>query len=315
MLSLPLDQHSTGFRWFFSFLAAFSEFEHGGEQVILLLDEPALGLHARAQGDFLRFIEEGLAPNHQVLYTTHSPFMVQPGKLERVRLVEDKGRETGSRVSSDVSGTDADTLFPLQGALGYDLVQHLFISPNNLVVEGPSDFTYLVLISDHFREIGNREPLDLRWSIVPVGGADLIPTFVALLGNHLDLTVLVDAKKGGHQKLEVLSAHGLLSNQRIVTIGDITGNAAADIEDLFSVGDYLSLFNETFAATLAQTDIPGNDPIVRRIARKLGGPRFDHGRPADVFLRHRDRIIPTLSEEKFERFETLFKRINNTFPK
>ena len=59
-LSLPFDQHSTGFRWFFSFLAAFSEHEMAATPVVILLDEPALGLHARAQADFLRFIEERL---------------------------------------------------------------------------------------------------------------------------------------------------------------------------------------------------------------------------------------------------------------
>ena len=47
-LSLPFDQHSAGFRWFFSFLAAFSEYEHRDPPVVILLDEPAVGLHASA---------------------------------------------------------------------------------------------------------------------------------------------------------------------------------------------------------------------------------------------------------------------------
>jgi ABC-type cobalamin/Fe3+-siderophores transport system ATPase subunit len=79
LLSLSFDERSTGFRWFFSFLAAFSEYENSGSPVIILLDEPGLGLHARAQADFLRFIDERLSKQCPVIYTTHSPFMVQPG--------------------------------------------------------------------------------------------------------------------------------------------------------------------------------------------------------------------------------------------
>jgi predicted ATP-dependent endonuclease of OLD family len=194
MLSLPFDERSSGFQWFFSFLTAFSRYEYDDTPVIILLDEPALGLHAKAQKDFLRFIEERLAKRCQVIYTTHSPFMIQPDHLERARLVEDKGRETGSVTTSDVLTTDSDTLFPLQAALGYDIAQHLFIAKDNLVVEGPSDFLFMETISSHLREIG-REGLDPRWSIMPLDGADVIPAFVALLGNHLDVTVVVDARR------------------------------------------------------------------------------------------------------------------------
>jgi predicted ATPase len=192
-LTLPFSDHSAGFQWFFSFLAAFSEYERQEPPVVILLDEPAVGLHAKAQADFLRFIEERLTKRCQVIYTTHSPFMIQPGRLERVRLVEDHGKEEGAIVSDNVLTRDRDTLFPLQGALGYDLVQHLFVAENNLVVEGTSDYAYLKLVSD-FNASKGRASLDQKWSIVPVGGADLIPTFVALLGNHLKVTVLVDSR-------------------------------------------------------------------------------------------------------------------------
>lgn len=317
-LSLRFDEHSTGFRWFFSFLAAFSEYEYSGDPLIILLDEPALGLHAKAQADFLRYIEERLAPRCQVIYTTHSPFMVQPGKLERVRLVEDKTSRDdaelkGATVSADVTSTDADTLFPLQGALGYDLVQNLFIGSHNLVVEGTSDYTYLKVISDYLRSLDeDRAVLDERWSVVPVGGADLVPTFVALLGNHLNLTVLVDAQKKGHQKLSRLASQGILSKKRVLTVGSVLTRQEADIEDLFTEEDYLRLYNRTFSASLSPDKLKGEDPIAKRLARHEGKKRFDHGRPADELLRHRDEILPELSEETLGRFEALFEAINAT---
>lgn len=313
-LTLPFSEHSAGFQWFFSFLAAFSEYEREDPPVVILLDEPAVGLHARAQADFLRFIEERLTKRSQVIYTTHSPFMVQPGKLERVRLVEDRGKEIGSVVTSDVLTRDRDTLFPLQGALGYDLVQHLFVAENNLVVEGTSDYAYIKLISD-FLASKNRKGLDPKWSIIPVGGADLIPTFVALLGNHLKVTVMVDSRKEGHQKLDRMAKDGYLKKQRIVLIGDILGRKTGDIEDIFEEKEYLSLYNKAFSKSLKVDDLNGDDPIVARIARHEGVDRFDHGRPADVLLREREDVLPKLSENTLKRFEDLFERINKTLEK
>lgn len=313
-LSLPFDEHSTGFQWFFSFLAAFSKYEYQDNPVVILLDEPALGLHARAQKDFLRFIEERLAERHQVVYTTHSPFMIQPSRLDHVRLVEDKGRDEGARITSEVTTTDPDTLFPLQGALGYDLVQHLFIAAHNLVVEGTSDYTYLRVISDYFVYEGRRHPLDERWSIVPVGGVDLIPTFVALLGNHLDVTVLIDSQKSGNQKLSRLVDHGILEVKRIITIGKILERTEADIEDLFEPSEYLEMFNGAFGEKLLLDDLQGNDPIVRQIARVINKKYFNHGVVADYFLRNRDRLLQRLSDNTYNRFEKLFNILNSTLP-
>jgi predicted ATPase len=307
-------QRSSGFQWFFSFLAAFSEFESMDEPVVVLLDEPALTLHGRAQGDFLRFIDDRLARDgRQVIYTTHSPFMVDPAGLDRVRIVEDKGVELGSVTSSDVLSVDRDSLFPLQGALGYDVAQSLFIGPDNILVEGTSDWTYLTVISDHLREIG-REGLDERWRILPTGGAQNIPAFVALLGRHLDVTVLVDAGTQGMQRLHDMAAKGLLPAGRLVTVAEVTGAANADIEDVFSVGDYLKLYNLAFGASLTAKGLPPGDRIVRRIAAAIGTKDFDHGRPADALLRHRDKLLGSLSATTLDGFETLFKRLNATAP-
>ncbi len=311
-LSLPFDQHSTGFQWFFSFLAAFSEYEQADPPVIILLDEPALALHAKAQADFLRFIEQRLAKRCQLLYTTHSPFMVQPGQLDRVRIVEDRGKVEGAIVATDVLSRDPDALFPLQGALGYDLAQNLFVGPHNLVVEGTSDYTYLRVVSDFLASQSGRVSLDTKWSIVPVGGADAVPTFVALLGHHLDVTVVVDSRRDGHQRLGRLAAEGYLKKQRIILVGDVLGQKLGDVEDLFTPGEYLELYNKAFGAALKEADLPGSDPIVTRIARHLGVERFDHGRPADVLLRERDTVLPKLSDATLKRFEALFERINRT---
>jgi len=304
------DRRSSGFRWFFSFLAAFSEFENNPAGVIVLLDEPALQLHGKAQADFLDFIERRLASSCQVVYTTHSPFMVDVSALDRVRVVEDKGKNAGAVVSDEVLTVDQDTLFPLQGALGYEIAQSLFIGPNNLLVEGTSDFTYLTVMSDHLRSLG-RNGLDERWRILPTGSSANVPAFVALLGKNLDVTVLVDAGPG-LQRLHALVGQGLLAAGRLLTVGGVLGVKNADIEDAFAVKDFLDVYNPTFGESLTEAGLQPGDRIVDRISRTASAPFTDHGLPADWFLRNRATILDTLSPDTLDRFETLFNAINTT---
>jgi predicted ATPase len=303
-------QRSSGFQWFFSFLAAFSEFEQSQDEMVVLLDEPALTLHGKAQADFLRFINERLAPSSPVLYTTHSPFMVEADKVERVRLVEDRGPDEGSVVSDDVLVSDPDSLFPLQAALGYDIAQSLFVGPHNFVVEGTSEYIYLNEMS---RQLGadGRTTLDDRWRLLPAGGATNIPTFVALIGPHLDATVLTDSDTRGMQRVNGMIERGLLQAHRLIRVDDALddGVSNADIEDLFTVGDYLKLYNSTFNANLKAADLPPGDRVTKRI-EKHTGERYDHGRVAEHLLR--DTKSRKFSEATLSNFEALNALVNAT---
>lgn len=303
-------QRSSGFQWFFSFLAAFTEFEDRDGDVIVLLDEPALTLHGRAQADFLRFINERLAPNAPVLYTTHSPFMIEPDRFERVRLVEDKGPDEWATTTSDVLASDPDSLFPLQAALGYDIAQNLFVGPDNLVIEGTSDYIYLTVLSRLLEEEG-RSSLDERWRLLPAGGASNIPTFVALIGPHLDVTVLADSDTRGMQRIDNMTARGLLASQRLILVSDTLGEGAsnADIEDLFTEGDYLKLYNGAFDTDIKVKDLPPGDRITKRVA-ELDGHDFDHGVPAEWLLRNHPTV--QLTETTLSQWEGLIDRVNAT---
>ena len=300
------SQRSSGFQWFFSFLAVFSEFDRQDVPVVLL-DEPALTLHGRAQADFLRFINERLAPDSPVLYTTHSPFMVEAGRLERVRIVEDSGPPTGATATTEVLVADPDSLFPLQAALGYDIAQSLFIGPNNLVVEGTSDFIYLTIMSQLCAATG-RSQLDDRWRVLPAGGATNIATFVSLIGPHLDVTVLADTGTRGMQRVTGMVAQGLLVGNRLILVSIAAASTNADIEDLFSEDDYLNLFNKTFSTSLTVSDLPQGDRIVKRLEAEQG--EFVHGEVAETLLRNHSDFAFT--DTTLDRFATLIGALNAT---
>jgi len=323
-VTVPFDERSRGFVWFFSFFAYFSNIEKDpSRETILLLDEPGLSLHATAQADFLRFIEERLAADHQVLYTTHSPFLIDPSHLVRVRTVQDVAGE-GTKVTADVFRTDSETVFPLQTALGYDLAQTLFVGPHCLLVEGPSDLIYLQVLSQVCQDRG-LSTLDERWVVTPVGGADKLSTFVSLLGgNQLDIAVLMDASTKDKQRIQTLQENGYLGRGALVQVSEFTASKDADIEDLFDVDFYLKLVNGAYAGdlkkplTAKQLKVKGGR-VTRRIDQHfadnhIANNKLNHYRPAAYLLREQVALLSELDEDTIQRAATMFERLNDLLP-
>lgn len=306
-VTVPFDQRSRGFVWFFSFLVYFSQLEaQPGKKMVLLLDEPGLNLHAKAQEDFLKLINERLAPHYQVIYTTHSPFMVEPDKLDRARTVEDR-EDKGAKVSADVFMSAADTVFPLQAALGYELAQTLFVAKDNLLVEGPADYLYLTIMSAHLKDL-KRTHVDERWTIVPVGGIDKIPTFVALLGAELRVAALIDGKSGGTRKINDLINKHVIEEARVIALANVVEAREADIEDLFEDGWYVKLVKQSGAANIAKSNLGAGQRIIARIEKEAG--KYDHYEPARHLLEHQGDLLPDLDDETLGRFEKLFTELN-----
>ena len=142
-----------------------------------------------------------------------------------------------------------------------------------------------------------------------MGGAGKVATFVALLGARLSVTVLVDTDAKLNQELTSLITKGLLEGQRLITVGQISGAKKADIEDLFTVEEYLAMYNSAFGTTVTPADLEADDslPIVKRF-----GVEFDHGLPAEQMLRDPERFVDSLSIETLKRFEKLFSLVNRT---
>ena len=311
MVSLPLANRSKGFNWFFSFLVWFKKIqEDQSSPYILLLDEPGLNLHAMAQHDLLRFIED-LANEYQIIYTTHSPFMIESDKLQRVRTVLEK--QDGTHVSDCVQEKDPNTIFPLQAALGYTIAQNLFVSEKNLLVEGIADLVYLNLLSNTLADMG-RESLKNDITIVPVGGADKIATFISLLrGNDLSIVCLLDTftDQSAKARLDNLIAQNIIKEKRIIFYHDVLNVKFADVEDLFADADYLRIYNGAFSQKISETDIKAENPIMQQLKKKNGGKDFNHYSPANYMAKNVANLC--LSDETLDNFETVFRMVNKKF--
>ncbi|MCD4812391.1 AAA family ATPase [bacterium] len=316
-VSLPLKNRSKGFNWFFSFIVWFSKIQSdGNKNFILLLDEPGLNLHASAQADLLRYIED-LAKEYQVIYTTHSPFMIDSNHLERVRTVYDS--DSGSIVSSAIQEKDPETLFPLQAALGYDIAQNLFISKNNLLVEGPADLLYLSILSS-ILESEKRECLKENITIVPIGGMDKVASFISLLrGSKLNIVCLLDSfsDQKGKQRIDDLIKIKIIKDRNVRYFDEFikTSNDKADIEDLFEKSEYLDMFNKAFIEfeDFVVTDLDGKLPnILQQINKLISKNHFNHYRPANQMAKM-SVDSKYFSKNTLNRFEDMFKKINKLY--
>jgi predicted ATP-dependent endonuclease of OLD family len=332
-VSTSLGSRSRGFVWFFSFVAWYSQVNRRGDNVILLLDEPGLTLHGRAQGDLLRYFETELKPNHQVIYSTHSPFMVDPEHFERVRIIQDLSidkddvpeDQQGTRVVHEIFEATDDSLFPLQGALGYDIHQTLFVGPNTLLVEGAADLLFIQGMSA-LLEREDREGLSAKWTVTPVGGSSRIPTFVRLLTNQrgMRIATLIDIQSKDRPVVENLYKDKLLKQSNVRTFGDYIGTTEADIEDMFEPDFYLNIVNQEYTAVLKKplklTDFASKAPrILRRIeehleTNPLTKGTFSHYRPARYFHEKLDTLAKGISAQTKDRFEKAFNDLNSLLP-
>ena len=142
-------QRSRGVRWFLSFYMELKASANLTDRsMVLLVDEPGVSLHARAQEDVLKVFED-IKDKIQVIYTTHSPHLVEINKLHRVLAVQrddlDSTKST-SRILDplQLSSASPDTLTPLQSILGNPMADERYSSKRfNLIVNDTGSFYML----------------------------------------------------------------------------------------------------------------------------------------------------------------------------
>jgi hypothetical protein len=185
-------------------------------------------------------------------------------------------------------------VFPLQGALSYEISQTLFVGKHTLLVEGPSDILYLQCLSAALKRRG-RTGLDPRWTLCPAGGIDKICTFASLFrGKALDIAVLTDQGIGEKAKIERLKASEILESGRVFSIAELLMKTEADVEDVFDPEVLIEIVNDACeiptSQTLTVTKVMQADPNTSRVVKQIEAAMrmmpptvvdFDHFLPAD----------------------------------
>ena len=328
---------SYGFIWFFSFLLTHTNAvytDDQGEKVnnILLLEEPGLSLHGKAQRDLINFFKDVISEQYQIIYTTHSPFMINSKDFSDVRIVENLSLESkydsfpfydrGTKVHSRIFHVSEGNLLPLQAALGYEIYQGLFIGPNTLIVEGASDLKYIQTLT-YLLNQQNRTGLSPAWTIAPAGSFERVQPFVSLIGSNSDINVavLVDHHACKEDDIKRLRKLGGIGEFHVLTCRDYTHNkrcAEADIEDIFSPTSYINLVNSTLGMQIKLSDLtPKSDRILCRLKDYFdknplpNNVKFRHSQVAFHLSENLHDLGSIISDGDLNRFEKIFHKLNS----
>lgn len=171
------DERSGGMKFFLSYFIQYQSYapRTSNRSEIVLMDEPDAFLSTQGQQDLLRVLKsyaepDGPVPAAQVMYVTHSPFLIDRNRPERIRVLEKGYGEEGTRVVAKVA---VDKYEPLRSAFGSFHADTAFIGSCNLLVEGPADLVLFSGISAAMRvHQHSGHNLDLNsLTMVPVHGA------------------------------------------------------------------------------------------------------------------------------------------------
>ncbi|HEF7293149.1 TPA: AAA family ATPase [Bacillus cereus] len=289
------SQRSQGFQWFLSFFLTLKAEIDKSKNYILLLDEPGLYLHAKAQNDVLKVLES-LSSSNQLLITTHSPYLIDSSRLERVRLVL-KNELGNTYIENKIhKGADEYTLTPIITSIGADLSKDLVFSMNsvNVLVEGISDYYYLEALKKYIN-ISDGNVINFRF--IPNVGATKIPNLaVLLIGWGLDFLVILDNDAEGKRVEKTLLDKLLVNKSRIVFVNDVENNS---IEDLFSKED----FNKFILCEEKTEDIQDFNSKKIGTKKALLAKKFNESC-------HDPNFNSTFSQETINNFTELFTKLS-----
>ena len=248
-----LNRRAEGFKWTFSFIINFAAETQRSElkEAILLLDEPARNLHPTQQRGISDMLKN-LAGTNQVLYATHSPFMIfdyTPGNL---LVVELERKNHLSKIYYEYWKADDATLIPILYGLSRGLVESTVdreIGSNSrpiIIVETISDTMYLNAF-DKFLQDPNISMNPLN--VIPAYNKNsVLPLAIFYRDHGYNTFILLDNDNESKQIAEQLKNNKFSEVQTIFF--EREGKLLQSIEDYMVTEDYLYAVNQTYEIKL-----------------------------------------------------------------
>ena len=210
-VSIPIDDRSEGFKWYLSiYLTLYNYIENNdSHNKILLLDEPNLYLHAEAQMDLLERVFKKEFKNIQIIYTTHSPYMIDSANTNSIKIIE---KETQTNIYNSAREyalarkdmNDVDALTPVMTALHLNIANELIVNSNNniIIVEGIQDLYVLKSMIYKLNYTGKFKNI----KIIPCFGSEKVTfMFGYLYGLGYKTYILVDNDKAGRRTINEIT--------------------------------------------------------------------------------------------------------------
>jgi len=149
----PIGSRGAGVRKLLNVMGALLRVDTSDGNVIVLYDEPETSLHADAQHMLRRLLESlGSRPDVQVIYTTHSPAMINTLRPASIRVLERKmvnDKATSVFVNQPYKGN-----FSLvRSSLGISPGDSLLYAPITVVAEGATEILGIPLILNRLASV------------------------------------------------------------------------------------------------------------------------------------------------------------------
>lgn len=286
------SQRSKGHQWYLAFYVKITARAKENVPNIILIDEPGLFLHAKAQSDILRKLEDS-ASHVQLIFSTHSPYLLEADKLNRIRLVY-KTKELGTLVENKVHAlADKETLTPILTTIGLDLnsgISHLD-KLNNVIVEGISDVFYL----EAFKKIKGNDDFNFIFG----GGSGNMPFIGTILnGWGCNVIYLYDKDQGKKDGEKNLSKNWSVKKDLIFSVLDNKGS----IEDIFSTEDFKNYVIKESSKTYTSMN-----------SEYIKTEKMDKVLLARLFLQSTESEDLKLSSETLENVKGVFEKLDQCF--